>query len=104
MQSSVPTYSRELINSHVSRCAKDFGPRSSLRSDEERDLRFGERRHRVRCLVVVGGEVTTTLEAPRIAVAETMGDFDVDQRFAFTALLVYSDASLVGDDASNVEC
>jgi hypothetical protein len=33
-----------------------------------------------------------------------MGEFEVDQRFAFAALFAYSDASLVGDDASNVEC
>lgn len=100
----MPTFSHELTNSHPSRAARDFGPRSSLRIGERPDLRFGERRDRVGLPVVVGGELSTTLEAPRIAVAETLGEFEVDQRFAFAALLVYSDASLVGDEANYVEC
>ncbi|HEY5439392.1 MAG TPA: hypothetical protein VIJ99_10885 [Acidimicrobiales bacterium] len=47
--------------------------------------------------------MSITLEAPRIAVAETMSDFELDPRFAFAALLVYSDAWCAGEDAGIVD-
>ncbi len=44
--------------------------------------------------------MSTTLELPRVTLAETWDDFDIDERFAFAALVVYGDAMLSSDDDS----
>jgi hypothetical protein len=39
--------------------------------------------------------VSITLELPRLTMAETFDEFEVDDRFAFTAFFVYDDASVL---------
>lgn len=101
---SVRTASRASNNEHARTATKDFGPRSPLRIGEAPALRFGQRRHRWCFLVIVGGELSTTIELPQVALAETWDEFDVEEHFAFATLLIYDDASHVGDDARNVGC
>ena len=46
--------------------------------------------------------MSTTLDIPRVTLAQTWDEFDMDERYAFAMLLDFGDASYVSDDVSGV--
>ncbi|MEO9181120.1 MAG: hypothetical protein ABI298_05675 [Acidimicrobiales bacterium] len=46
--------------------------------------------------------MSTTLDLPRVTLAESWDEFDIDERFGFATLLEFGDASIVSDDVIGV--